>query len=53
MSRNFSLHEGVRDDERVEAGGDGAFGCTVGAELMVIGVAKAFMAEGTLLLYSE
>jgi hypothetical protein len=30
---NFSLHDGVRDDERIEADGDGAFACPVGAEL--------------------
>jgi hypothetical protein len=42
VSENFSLHENYRDEEPVEAGGDRAFGCTVGSILMVIGAAKAF-----------
>jgi hypothetical protein len=48
VSQNFSLHENFRDDEPVEAGGDRAFGCTVGSILMVIGAAKGF-AAGALL----
>ena len=46
MSQNFALHENYRDEEATEAGGDRAFGCTVGAVLMVIGAAKAFAAGG-------
>ena len=45
MSQNFSLHEDYRNEESPEAGGDRAFGCTVGAILMVISAAKAFAAE--------
>src|SRR5260370_40489166 len=49
VSQNFSLHENYRDEEPAEAGGDRAFGCTVGSILMVIGAAKAFAAgAGTL-----
>ena len=44
MRQNFSLHENYRDDEPAEAGSNRAFGCTVGAILMVIGAAKAFIA---------
>jgi len=44
MSQNFSLHENYRDEEPTEAGGDRAFGCTVGTILMVISAAKAFVA---------
>lgn len=44
MSQNFALHENYRDEEATEAGGDRAFGCTVGTVLMVIGAAKAFAA---------
>lgn len=44
MSQNFSLHEDYRDQGPTEAGGDRAFGCTVGTILMVIGAAKAFVA---------
>ena len=47
MSQNFSLHESYRDEEPAEAGGDRAFGCTVGSILMVIGAAKIF-AAGTI-----
>ena len=50
MSQNFSLHENYRDEEPAEAGGDRAFGCTVGTILMVIGAAKAFAAGGILLV---
>ena len=49
MGQNFALHENYRDDEAIEAGGDRAFGCTVGAVLMVIGTAKAFAAGGFVL----
>ena len=49
MSQNFSLHETYSDEEPAEAGGDRAFGCTVGSILMMIGAAKAF-AAGTVLL---
>jgi large-conductance mechanosensitive channel len=42
VSQNFSAHENYRDEETTEAGGDRAFGCTVGSVLMVIGAAKAF-----------
>lgn len=45
MSQNFSLHESYRDEEPIQVGSDRAFGCTVGSILMVIGVAKAFVAE--------
>lgn len=45
MSENFSLHENYRDEEPIQAGSDRAFGCTVGAILMVIGAAKAFAAQ--------
>jgi large-conductance mechanosensitive channel len=44
VGQNFSLHENYRDAEPTEAGGDRAFGCTVGSILMVIGVAKALVA---------
>jgi large-conductance mechanosensitive channel len=44
VSQNLSLHENYRDDEPIKAGSDRAFGCTVGAVLMVLGAAKAFMA---------
>ena len=44
MSQNFSLHETYRDEEPAEAGGDRAFGCTVGGILMMIGAAKMFAA---------
>jgi hypothetical protein len=47
VSQNFSLHEIYRDEEPAEAGGDRAFGCTVGSILMVIGAAKIF-AAGTI-----
>ncbi len=50
MSQNFSLHETYRDDEPAEAGGDRAFGYTVGSILMVIGAAKAFTAGAILLV---
>jgi hypothetical protein len=49
VRQNFSLHENYRDEEPTEAGGDRAFGCTVGAILMVIGTAKA-LAAGTISL---
>jgi hypothetical protein len=45
LSQNFSLHEHYRDVDPAEAGGDRAFGCTVGGILMVIGAAKVFVAE--------
>ncbi len=44
VKQNFSLHENYRDDEPAQAGSDRAFGCSVGAILMAIGAAKAFMA---------
>jgi len=44
VSQNFSLHENYRDEEPTEAGGDRAFGCTVGTILMAVGAAKAFVA---------
>jgi large-conductance mechanosensitive channel len=44
VAQNFSLHENYRDDDPTETGSDRVFGCTVGAILMVIGAAKAFMA---------
>ena len=44
MIQSFSLHETYRDEEPAEAGGDRAFGCTVGSILMVIGAAKMFAA---------
>jgi hypothetical protein len=47
VSQNFSLHETYRDEEPAEAGGDRAFGCTVGSILMVVGAAKIF-AAGTI-----
>jgi hypothetical protein len=47
MSQNFSLHQSYCDDEPAEAGGDRAFGCTVGSIFMVSGAAKMF-AAGTL-----
>jgi Saxitoxin biosynthesis operon protein SxtJ len=50
VSQNFSLHENYRDDEPAEAGGDRAFGCTVGSILMAIGAAKAFAAGAILLV---
>src|SRR5260370_32509203 len=50
VSQNFSLHENYRDEEPAEAGGDRAFGCTVGSILMVIGAAKAFAAGGGVLV---
>ena len=50
MSQNVSLHENYRNEEPAEAGGDRAFGCTVGTILMVIGAAKAFAAGGILLV---
>jgi hypothetical protein len=40
VSRSSALHEDYRDDEPTSAGGDRAFGCTVGGILMVIGAAK-------------
>ena len=46
--KNFSLHENYRDEEPTEAGGDRAFGCTVGSILMVIGAAKAFVTGAVL-----
>src|SRR5262249_44735503 len=45
MKQSFSLHEDYREDEPPEIGSDRAFGCTVGAILIVIGAVKAFMAE--------
>ena len=47
MSQNVSLHENYRDEEPAEAGGDRAFGCTVGSILIVIGAVKMF-AAGTI-----
>jgi Saxitoxin biosynthesis operon protein SxtJ len=47
VSQNFSLHETYRDEEPAEAGGDRAFGCTVGSIVMVIGAAK-ILAAGTI-----
>ena len=47
VSQNFSLRETYRDEEPAEAGGNRAFGCTVGSILMVIGAAKMF-AAGTI-----
>lgn len=47
MSQNFSFHETYRDEEPAEAGGNRAFGCTVGSILTVIGAAKMF-AAGTM-----
>lgn len=44
MAQNLS-HESYRDDEPVGAGSDRRFGCTVGSVLMIIGAAKALMAE--------
>jgi hypothetical protein len=44
VRQNFSLHENYRDIEPTEAGGDRAFGCTVGSILVVIAAAKAFAA---------
>ena len=44
MSQKFSLHENYRDEEPIEPGSARAFGCTLGTILIVIGVAKAFMA---------
>jgi hypothetical protein len=44
VSQNFS-HENYRDDEPTATGSDRAFGCTVGTILMVIGAAKAFIAD--------
>jgi hypothetical protein len=44
VSKNGSLHEDLRDDAPTETGSDRAFGCTVGAILMVIGTAKAVIA---------
>jgi hypothetical protein len=43
VSQNLS-HENYAGDQPTEAGSDRAFGCTVGAVLMVLGAAKAFMA---------
>jgi large-conductance mechanosensitive channel len=43
MRQNLS-HESYRDDQLVEVASDRAFGCTVGAILLVIGVAKALVA---------
>ena len=50
MNQNLSLHENYRDEEPAKAGGDRAFGCTVGSILMVIGAAKAFAAGAVLLV---
>jgi hypothetical protein len=44
VSDNFSLHENYRDERPAEAGGDRAFGCTIGSILVVIGAVKAFVA---------
>jgi hypothetical protein len=44
VSPNFS-HENYRDDGLTATGSDRAFGCTVGTVLMVIGAAKAFIAD--------
>jgi large-conductance mechanosensitive channel len=48
VSQNFSLHENYRDEEPTEAGSDRAFGCTVGAILMLVGAAKLFIAGAIL-----
>jgi hypothetical protein len=45
VHQHFSLHENYRDEEPIRAGGDRAFGCTVGIILMVIGTARAFAAS--------
>jgi hypothetical protein len=50
VSQNFSLHENYRDEEPAKAGGDRAFGWTVGSILMLIGAAKAFAAGAILLV---
>jgi Saxitoxin biosynthesis operon protein SxtJ len=44
VSQNLS-HENYRDDELTATGSDRTFGCTVGTILMVIGAAKAFIAD--------
>ena len=44
MSQEFSLHENYRDEGLIEGGSDRAFGCTVGSILVLIGVAKVFVA---------
>lgn len=44
MRQNLS-HENYQDDQMVEVGSDRAFGCTLGAILLVVGAAKAFTAE--------
>jgi hypothetical protein len=48
VSHNPSLHEDYRDDERVEAGSNRAFGCAVGIILILIGTAKALVAGAIL-----
>jgi hypothetical protein len=52
VSQNFSPHENYRPDEPVEPSSDRAFGCTVGAILMLIGAAKALMAAAVSALAS-
>jgi amino acid transporter len=44
VSRDFSLHEKLRDDEPVKTGSDRAFGYTVGGVAIAIGAVKAVLA---------